>query len=171
MLAPNRIKHLEELQEMQDQDVWFAWNAFDRWSSRKTQYSDVRVANFPVTLILSPATMATRDDPIHYGPGLKKRTTYLMIDGDRRGKAHQATLLRATDFNFNGRYNKSPWWGIFRTKEEAELHAVHASLSIPDRCPTDQVEIMLALDLFGVFKHEIEPTLLGLTPFQTVSTI
>lgn len=171
MLADNRIKHLEEIQEMRGQHVWLCWNAFDRWSSSKTQFSDVRIAHFKVEVLLSPTMLATPDDPSHYGPALKKRTTYLMLDENPLGKAHQATLVRLTDFNFNGRYNASKWWGIFRTKEEAELQAVQASLSISARCPPDQKEIMLGLDLFSAFKQNIEPTLLGLTPFQTASTI
>ena len=171
MLADNRIKQLEELQEMRGRHIWLCWNAFDRWSAAKTQFSDVRLAHFKVDVLLSPTMMATPEDPIHYGPALKKRTTYLMLKANPLGKAHQATLVRLTDFNFNGRYNASKWWGIFRTQDEAELQAVHASLSISARCHADQKEIMLALDLFSVFKQNIEPTLLGLTPFVKVSTV
>ncbi len=167
MYPKHRIKHLEELQEMQGGEVFFFWNAYDKWSTAKTPFSDVRIQSWPVSVLLSPRVMATPDDPIHYGAAEKKRTTLLAID-DPQGKALQLTCVRATDFNFNGRYNPNgKWWSIFRTREEAELHAVHASLSIPQRCPADQREIMLGLDLFCVFRMNVEPTLLGLTPFRT----
>lgn len=168
MLAPNRIKHLYELQDMIGQEVYFVKNAHDQWSSAKTPFSDVRVRPYRAEVLISPRKLATPDDPIRYGAAEKGRTVYMMIDDPRNPLPIQATLIRVTDFNFNGRYNaRSPWWSMFRTRDEAELHAVHASLSIPSRCPEDQVDIMTSMDVMSVFRNEIEPTLLGLTPFRT----
>jgi hypothetical protein len=171
MIAPeHRIRTLGQLKEMIGQPVFLCWNAVDYWTPPKTQFSDTNIEEVVIDALLSPRMLATRDDPIHYGEALRGRTTYILPKDRHSTRAHEATLIRVSDFNFGGRSQPHrPWWAMFRTREEAELWNVFVSLSIPARCPAEHRDIFLTnQSLFSVLRMNIEPTIIGLTPYATI---